>query len=293
MIAAGSIGKQTVRMELCGDAFTQRTEREGGRGMTNKDSPIGVFDSGLGGVSVLRACARLLPHEDFLFFGDSANAPYGEKTLEEVRALTLRRAKELLDRGAKAIVVACNTATSAAISLLREQYPQVPGIGIEPAVKPAAQADDSSQVIVMATPLTIHEEKYQKLAAAFCHEAGVISLPCRGLAELVEEGHREGPVIDAYLQELFLPFRHCNVEYIVLGCTHYPFVAEAIRKNFGRPVEIIDGSAGTARQLRRQLAARSLLSDRTRPGKVTFENSIPEKAEVSRALFETEQDDGL
>ena len=293
MIAAGSIGKQTVRMELCGDAFTQRTERVGGRGMTNKDSPIGVVDSGLGGVSVLRACARLLPHEDFLFFGDSANAPYGEKTLEEVRALTLRRAKELLDRGAKAIVVACNTATSAAIALLREQYPQVPVIGIEPAVKPAAQADDSSQVIVMATPLTIHEEKYQKLAAAFCHEAGVISLPCRGLAELVEEGHREGPVIDAYLQELFLPFRHCNVEYIVLGCTHYPFVEKAIRKNFGRPVEIIDGSAGTARQLRRQLAARDLLSDRTRPGKVTFENSIPEKAEVSRQLFETQQDDGL
>ena len=273
--------------------LTQHTEREGGRGRTNKDSPIGVFDSGLGGVSVLRACARLLPHEDFLFFGDSANAPYGEKTLEEVRALTLRRAKELLDRGAKAIVVACNTATSAAIALLREQYPQVPVIGIEPAVKPAAQADDSSQVIVMATPLTIHEEKYQKLAAAFCHEAGVISLPCRGLAELVEAGHREGPVIDAYLQELFLPFRHCNVEYIVLGCTHYPFVEKAIRKNFGRPVEIIDGSAGTARQLRRQLAARDLLSDRTRPGKVTFENSIPEKAEVSRQLFETEQDDGL
>ena len=100
-------------------------------------------------------------------------------------------------------------------------------------------------------------------------------------------------MIDAYLQELFLPFRHCNVEYIVLGCTHYPFVEKAIRKNFGRPVEIIDGSAGTARQLRRQLAARDLLSDRTRPGKVTFENSIPEKAEASRQLFETQQDDGL
>ena len=253
--------------------------------MTKADRPIGVFDSGLGGVSVLRACAALLPREDFLFFGDSANAPYGEKTLDQVRDLTLRRVDELLDRGVKAVVVACNTATSAAISLLRDRHPAVPIIGIEPAVKPAAQADDSSQVIVMATPLTIHEEKYQNLAAAFCHEANVISLPCRGLAELVESGQREGPVIDHYLQELFLPFRHCNVEYIVLGCTHYPFVAPAIRKNFGRPVELIDGSEGTARQLRRQLEAAGLLSDRSRPGEVRFENSLPEKAPLSRALF--------
>ena len=253
--------------------------------MAERDRPIGVFDSGVGGVSVLRACTALLPHEDFLFYGDSANAPYGEKTRAQVRALTLERVGALVDRGVKAVVVACNTATSAAIVPLREAYPQVPIIGIEPAVKPAAQAGDSSQVIVMATPLTIHEEKYQKLAAAFRHEAGVISLPCKGLAELVEAGHREGPVIDGYLQELFLPFRHCDVEYIVLGCTHYPFVEGAIRKNFGRPVEIIDGSAGTARQLKRQLAARDLLTARKGPGRVVFENSLPEKAEAARALF--------
>ena len=256
--------------------------------MADRDSPIGVFDSGLGGVSVLRACTALLPHEDFLFFGDSANAPYGEKTLDQVRALTLRRAEELLDRGVKAIVVACNTATSAAIGLLRELHPEVPIIGIEPAVKPAAQAGDSSQVLVLATPLTIHEEKYQNLAAAFCHEANVISLPCRGLAELVETGHRDDAVIDDYLQELFLPFRHCGVEYIVLGCTHYPFVEKAIRRNFGRPVEIIDGSEGTARQLKRQLEAADLLSRRTRTGEIIFENSLPGKAEASRALFESE-----
>ena len=256
--------------------------------MADRDSPIGVFDSGLGGVSVLRACAALLPHEDFLFFGDSANAPYGEKTLDQVRALTLRRAEELLDRGVKAIVVACNTATSAAIALLRERWPEVPIIGIEPAVKPAAQAGDSSQVLVLATPLTIHEEKYQNLAAAFCHEANVISLPCRGLAELVETGHRDDAVIDDYLQELFLPFRHCGVEYIVLGCTHYPFVEKAIRRNFGRPVEIIDGSEGTARQLKRQLEAAGLLSRRSRAGEIVFENSLPGKAEASRALFQSE-----
>lgn len=254
--------------------------------MDKKDRPIGVFDSGLGGVSVLRACVSLLPHEDFLFFGDSANAPYGEKTLEEVRALTYDRIEYLLDQGVKAVVVACNTATSAAIGLLRATWPDLPIIGIEPAVKPAAQADDSSQVIVMATPLTIHEEKYQKLAAAFCHEANVISLPCKGLAELVERGELEGPALDGYLQELFLPFRHCNVEYIVLGCTHYPFVQKSIRKNFGRPVEIIDGSDGTARQLKRQLEAAGLLAEREEAGTVTFQNSLPEKAAQSKALFQ-------
>ena len=247
---------------------------------------IGVFDSGLGGISVLRSCTALLPQEDFLFYGDSANAPYGEKTLPQVQALTLAGVGHLLGQGVKAVVVACNTATSAAITLLRDRYPELPIIGIEPAVKPAAQARDSSQVIVMATPLTIHEDKYQKLAAAVCHQADVISLPCRGLAEMVEQGQWEGPALDAYLQELFLPFRYCNVDYIVLGCTHYPFVRAAIRKNFGRPVEIIDGSDGTARQLKRQLEAAGLLAQRERPGQVTFQNSRPDRLPMSHALFQ-------
>ncbi|MCI8414827.1 MAG: glutamate racemase [Ruminiclostridium sp.] len=247
---------------------------------------IGVFDSGLGGISVLRACTALLPQEDFLFFGDSANAPYGEKDLAQVQALTLAGIDHLLAQGVKAVVVACNTATSAAIALLRSRHPGLPIIGIEPAVKPAAQARDSSQVIVMATPLTIHEDKYQRLAAAFCHQADVISLPCKGLAEMVEQGRWEGEALDAYLQELFLPFRYCNVDYIVLGCTHYPFVRRAIRKNFGRPVEIIDGSDGTARQLRRQLEGAGLLAQRSTPGRVTFQNSLPDRLPMSQALFQ-------
>lgn len=247
---------------------------------------IGVFDSGLGGISVLRACTALLPQEDFLFFGDSANAPYGEKDLAQVQALTLAGIDHLLAQGVKAVVVACNTATSAAIALLRSRHPGLPIIGIEPAVKPAAQARDSSQVIVMATPLTIHEDKYQRLAAAFCHQADVISLPCRGLAEMVEQGRWEGEALDAYLQELFLPFRYCNVDYIVLGCTHYPFVRRAIRKNFGRPVEIIDGSDGTARQLRRQLEGAGLLAQRGTPGRVTFQNSLPDRLPMSQSLFQ-------
>ncbi len=254
--------------------------------MEKRERPIGVFDSGLGGISVLRACVALLPQENFLFFGDSANAPYGEKPLEEVRRLTVAAVDRLLAQGVKAVVVACNTATSAAIGLLRQAHPELPIIGIEPAVKPAAQADNSSSVIVMATPLTIREDKYQRLAAAFCDQADVISLPCKGLAEMVEQGIFDGPILDAYLQELLLPFRYCNVDYIVLGCTHYPFVRQAIARNFGRPVAIIDGSDGTARQLRRQLDAAGLRTTRSGFGTVTFQNSRPDKLAMSQTLFQ-------
>ena len=173
--------------------------------MEQREQPIGVFDSGLGGISVLRACTALLPQENFLFFGDSANAPYGEKSLTQVRRLTIAAVSRLLAQGVKAVVVACNTATSAAIHLLRQAHPGLPIIGIEPAVKPAALDVGSSSVIVMATPLTIREDKYQKLAAAFCHEANVISLPCPGLAEMVEGGLFDGPVLDGYLQDALPP----------------------------------------------------------------------------------------
>ena len=253
--------------------------------MNTKEDFIAVFDSGVGGISVLRHLRRLMPRERYLYFGDSANAPYGEKSLDQVRRLTVAAADRLLAQHVKAIVVACNTATSAAIGLLRQTHPELPIIGIEPAVKPAAQAVGSSSVIVMATPLTIREDKYQKLAAAFCHEANVISLPCKGLAEMVEQGIFDGPVLDAYLQELLLPFRYCNVDYIVLGCTHYPFVRQAIARNFGRPVSIIDGSEGTARQLRRQLEKAGLLTTRTSQGTVTFQNSRPDKLAMSQTLF--------
>lgn len=253
--------------------------------MEQREQPIGVFDSGLGGISVLRACTALLPQEDFLFFGDSANAPYGEKSLAQVRRLTIAAVDRLLAQGVKAVVVACNTATSAAIHLLRQAHPDLPIIGIEPAVKPAAQGGSGSAVLVMATPLTIREDKYQKLAASFCDLADVISLPCPGLAERIEQGHFEDETLDAYLQDLFRPYRDRDVEYIVLGCTHYPFIRRAIAKNFGRPVTIIDGSQGTARQLRRQLQARGWLTRRTRPGTVVFQNSDPEKIALSKTLF--------
>ena len=229
--------------------------------------PIGVFDSGLGGISVLRACVRLLPQENFLFFGDSANAPYGEKSLDQVRALTLSAVDRLLAQGVKGIVVACNTATSAAIGLLRQLHPGLPIIGIEPAVKPAALAAGSSSVIVMATPLTIREDKYQKLAAAFCGHANVISLPCKGLAEMVERGIFDGPVLDAYLQDLLLPFRYCNIDYIVLGCTHYPLVEENIHRLFPG-LRLLDPAEQMAKDVLAYLERDGLVNDGPQPGRL-------------------------
>lgn len=218
--------------------------------------PIGVFDSGLGGISVLRACVRLLPQENFLFFGDSANAPYGEKSLDQVRALTLSAVDRLLEQGVKGIVVACNTATSAAIGLLRQLHPGLPIIGIEPAVKPAALAAGSSSVIVMATPLTIREDKYQKLAAAFCGHANVISLPCKGWAEMVERGIFDGPVLDAYLQDLSCLSGTATSTILFWAVPTIPSSERPSPAISAVPSPSSTGSEGTARQLRRQLRPR-------------------------------------
>ena len=256
--------------------------------MDKRNLPIAFFDSGVGGISVLREALALMPRENYVYFGDSANAPYGTKTVEEIRALTLGHAERFYRQGIKALVIACNTATSAAIQALRSIYTDIPVIGIEPALKPAALMAEHPTVIVMATPLTVSAAKFHELLGHYSDKADVIPLGCPGLMEFVEMGCLDTPQVENYLKERLGPYlSRYSADAIVLGCTHYPFVEKAIRRNFGRPVEIIDGSAGTARQLKRQLAARDLLSDRTRPGRVTFENSIPEKAEVSRALFES------
>ena len=155
--------------------------------MDEMHRPIGVFDSGVGGISVLKELVALMPNENYIFYGDSKNAPYGTKTLKEVQDLTCADAEYLLEQNVKALVVACNTATSAAIRILRKKYQdQMPVIGIEPALKPAASVKKNPRVIVMATPMTIREEKFQKLLKQFTSRPQVISLPCPGLVEFVE-----------------------------------------------------------------------------------------------------------
>ena len=198
--------------------------------MADSNSPIGVFDSGVGGISVLRELVRLMPGEDYIYFGDSIHAPYGTKKLEEVRELTIHNVELLLANGAKSIVVACNTATSAAVAVLRKMYPDVPLVGIEPAIKPAVMNKPDSNIIVMATPMTLKQEKFQKLMAKYDDMGNIIPLPCPGLMEFVERGDLEGEDLRTYIINLFHDIDTDNIDSIVLGCTHYPFAKKMIQR---------------------------------------------------------------
>ena len=255
--------------------------------MERFDLPVLFFDSGVGGISILRRSVRLLPCEDYLYFGDSLHAPYGVRSLGEVRELCLNALEPLIARGVKALVVACNTATSAAIGALRERHPDLIVIGTEPAIKPAVERHEGGRILVMATPMTLKEEKFLALQAQYQPRAEIIPLPCPGLMEFVEQGVTSGGAVEGYLLDKLEPYRNVPVSAIVLGCTHYPFLAGAIRRIVGRHVEIIDGADGVAQQLRSRLAAENLLSARTEPGRVAFENSLdqPEILELCRTLL--------
>jgi len=253
-----------------------------------KRLPIGFFDSGVGGISVLKQAVRLMPHENFIYFGDSANAPYGTKTKERIIELSLANTEHLMQQGIKALTVACNTATSAAIGVLREKYPDMPVIGIEPALKPAALMGDRPRVIVMATPLTVREEKFNRLLARYEEKADITALPCPGLMEYVEAGQLEGGELRKYLEDLLGSCLKAGpVDAIVLGCTHYPFVLKEIRRIAGDEVKIIDGAEGTSRELMRRLREKDLLTDSSKKGSVVFEESRPEKIGLCRMLLES------
>lgn len=247
--------------------------------------PIGMFDSGVGGISVLREAVRRLPHERFLFYGDTHNAPYGTKSKEEVLVLVRGVVEELLQRGAKAIVIACNTATSAAAATLRAAY-DLPIIGMEPALKPASRLHRDGIVLSLATPGTIAGEKYAHLVSQYGE--GVVSLPCPGLMEFAERRELDSPALRAYLSKLFSPFIHQKVEAIVLGCTHYVFLKKAIAAFFPN-LPLIDGNAGTVRQLEHLLGERGLLAPSTALGGVELLSSGGEEAvKIMRALLTAE-----
>ncbi len=250
--------------------------------------PVAVMDSGIGGISVLKEIVKLMPNEDCIFFGDSVNAPYGTKELSQIQQIVMDRAEHLYSRKIKALVVACNTATSAAIRLLRDRYTDIPVIGIEPALKPAVSGDERHTVVVMATPMTIREKKFQSLMAKYADEGTVYPLPCPGLADLIEDGNTEGEKLEKYILELLMPYLGEKIDYIVLGCTHYPFAKKTIQKIAGDDVRIIDGSLGTAKQLKRRLKAAGLENPGTDRGTIIFEDSIPSKTELCRQMFEKE-----
>ncbi|MDT3699745.1 MAG: glutamate racemase [Thermincola sp.] len=220
--------------------------------------PIGVFDSGIGGISVLSDMLRTLPNERFIYAADSANAPYGTKTQAHVRELSLKVANMIVDKGVKALVVACNTATSAAITSIRERY-TIPVIGMEPAVKPAVENGRKGKIVVMATPLTLKEEKFNSLFNRYSPEVPILPLPCGGLAELIEGEDQEE--IKKYLQKLWANISMSEVSSVVLGCTHYCFIKRDLQEIIGPEINIVDGNAGTVRHLVRILTDGDLLSE--------------------------------
>lgn len=228
--------------------------------------PVGVFDSGVGGIGTLAALRRELPQERFLFYGDTANAPYGTKTREDCMACVERVMAHLLEKDVKAVVIACNTATAVAAADLRARY-TLPIIGIEPALKPAHEMRRSGSILVLATPMTLRLEKFRALYERYGE--GAIPLPCPGLMELVEtEAHEQAR---RYLTELFTPYDLTQVDAVVLGCTHYVFLRPLLKDILPETVAVLDGNEGTARQLKRVLTARDLLSGG--PGGVQLETS--------------------
>ena len=240
--------------------------------------PIGFMDSGLGGLSVLKEAVRIMPNEDFIYYGDSFHAPYGTKHPDVIRELTFTVVEKLLDQGIKGLAVACNTATSAAVAKLRVVYPDLPIVGIEPAIKPAVKMSRGGTILVMATPMTIKQEKFQRLLGLYQKEAKIIPIPCKGLMEFVEHGDLNGKFLDEYFDEHLKPYLSDDTETIVLGCTHYPFLRPRLRTYLGeRQIALIDGSLGTSRELKRRLGEKGLLQEEERKGSITIENSLDRK----------------
>ncbi len=255
--------------------------------MNKNQLPIAVIDSGVGGISVLRELISLMPNENYLYFGDSKNAPYGSKNRDEVLAITRENLKMLKARGIKALVVACNTATSAAVRILRQEEPELVIVGIEPAIKPPSVELDHPRVLVMATPLTLKEEKFNALVARFSNSEDIIPLPCPHLVEFIEQGELDSPALHEYLELLLAPYANEQIDALVLGCTHYPHIKNAIASHIAPHVKIYDGGEGTARETRRRLEVSGLLNAQTGQGYIEIINSSNDQRliELSKVLL--------
>lgn len=233
------------------------------------DAPIGVFDSGVGGLSVLRHIRQALPQEDLLYVADSAHAPYGSKTPEMIRQRSQVLAEFLVEQGAKALVIACNTATAAAASQLRENFP-IPIVGMEPAVKPAVAATRSGVVGVLATSGTLQSARFAALLENYGQGVQVVTQAAHGLVECVERGELDSPNTFSLLSRYLQPLLEANADTIVLGCTHYPFLRGAIESIIGSQVAIIDTGAAVARQLSKRLVDAKLVRPEGHAGAERF-----------------------
>jgi len=254
--------------------------------MTN-NGPIGVFDSGLGGLSVLREIRALLPREDILYYADNAYCPYGLRSQLEIQERSRLITQLLVDMGAKAIVVACNTASSMAINRLREQFPKIESVGLEPALKPAVALTRSGKVGVLATPRTVAGERMRWLIETHADGIEVLTVAAAGLVELVECGELTGLLVAEALRPLLDPMIEAGVDVIVLGCTHYPFLRSEIESYLGTGVPVIDSGMAIARRTRYVLEAAGLLSESQAIGTLMLLTSglVDEVEPVARMLL--------
>ncbi len=245
----------------------------------NANRPIGIFDSGVGGISVLKHIHALLPHEDLIYLADSKYAPYGNKTAQEITQRCLFLSDDFLQKNVKAIVVACNTATAAAIDMLRDTF-DIPIIGMEPAVKPAAEASKNGVIGVLATVGTLKSAQFAALLESYGRNVKVVTQGCVGLVECIERGELDTANTKALIRQYCAPLLAEGADTIVLGCTHYPFVKEVIQDIVGEKITLIDTGAAVAKQLKRQLEENGLLSTSKEKAEVRFwTNSEAENAE--------------
>ena len=232
--------------------------------------PIGVFDSGVGGLSVLRAIRQQMPQQPVIYLADQAHVPYGPRSLEEVRAFSEEITRFLCSQGARLIVVACNAASAAALHHLRRVFPEVPFVGMEPAVKPAAEQTRTGVVGVLATPATFQGELYASVVERFAGGVRLMQDTCPGLVQQIEAGQLDSPATRTILERALLPMLAENIDTIVLGCTHYPFVLHIIQEIAGPSIQVIDPSPAIARRIHYLLEKQNILEKSTNKGEITI-----------------------
>ena len=237
------------------------------------NSPIGIFDSGVGGISVLRAIRQQMPEESILYFGDQGHIPYGPRPMGQIRDFSEAITEFLLAQGAKIIVVACNTASAAALQHLRATFSGVQFVGMEPAVKPAAERTRTGKVGVLATPATFQGALYASVVERFAKGVELFQSTCPGLVHQIEEGDLNGKKTRLILEEALLPMLEENIDTVVLGCTHYPFVIPLIQQIVGERVRVIDPAPAVAKQLRRLLEASDISNRSASKSDVMFYTS--------------------
>ena len=236
-------------------------------------SPIGIFDSGVGGISILRAIGAQMPNESVIYFGDQGHIPYGPRLMEQIRSFSEAITKYLLEQNAKIIVVACNTASAAALKYLRENYPDVQFVGMEPAVKPAAEHTQTGKVGVLATSATFQGALYASVVERFANGVELFQNTCPGLVQQIEQGNLDGEETRKILEDALRPMLEKNIDTVVLGCTHYPFVIPLIQQIVEDNVRVIDPAPAVARQVGRLLEAGGMRSESKSKGEIKFYTS--------------------